>query len=242
MPRRIRAAALAAAMLVANLAAAQSPSADELVAKNLAARGGEDKLKGLNSTRLTGTLSVQGMDMPLIVVTKRPNKMKQEMTMSGQKIIQAFDGQTVWGVNPMMGSTTPRALEGGQADVIKNQSLFDGPLVGYKERGDTLEVVGPEDVEGTKTWKLKLTRQDGKIMHIFLDADTGLEKQWAASMDQGGMTMEVNTVLSDYQATDGLMIARSMRTMVGGQQMASLKITNVEFNPPIDDAEFVMPK
>jgi len=243
MSRHFRAAVLTvAALSLGGYAAAQTPSADELVAKNLAARGGEDKLKTLNSMKLTGSVSVQGMDMPLVVLTKRPNKMKQEMSMQGQKVVQAFDGQTVWGVNPMMGSTVPRAIEGPAADALKTQSIFDGPLVGYKERGDTLEVVGPADVEGTKTWKLKLTRKDGKAMHIFLDADTGLDKQWTATMDQNGTTMEINTVMTEYQATDGILVARSMRSLVGGQQVAAVKFATVEFNLPIDDGEFAMPK
>jgi outer membrane lipoprotein-sorting protein len=243
MSRHLRAAVLTvAALLICGYAAAQTPSADELVAKNLAARGGEDKLKTLNSMKLTGSVNVQGMDMPLVVLTKRPNKMKQEMSMQGQKVVQAFDGQTVWGVNPMMGSTSPQAIEGPAADALKTQSIFDGPLVGYKERGDTLEVVGPADVEGTKTWKLKLTRKDGKAMHIFLDADTGLDKQWTATMDQNGMSMEIDTVMTEYQATDGILVARSMRSLMGGQQVAAVKFATVEFNLPIDDSEFAMPK
>ena len=243
MSRHLRAAVLTvAALLIGGYAAAQTPSADELVAKNLAARGGEDKLKTLNSMKLTGSVNVQGMDMPLVVLTKRPNKMKQEMSMQGQKVVQAFDGQTVWGVNPMMGSTSPQAIEGPAADALKTQSIFDGPLVGYKERGDTLEVVGPADVEGTKTWKLKLTRKDGKAMHIFLDADTGLDKQWTATMDQNGMSMEIDTVMTEYQATDGILVARSMRSLMGGQQVAAVKFATVEFNLPIDDSEFAMPK
>lgn len=223
-------------------AGAQTPSADELVAKNLAARGGEDKLKALTSARLVGNLTMQGMDMPITILTKRPNKMKQEMSMQGQKIIQAFDGTTVWAVNPMMGSAAPRVVEGGPADAVKAQSIFDGPLVGYKDRGDTLEVVGPADVEGVKTWDLKLSRKDGKTMHIFLDAETGLEKRWTATMDQNGLTMEIETNMADYQATDGVKVARSLRTMMGGQQMAAVTFTTVEFNVPADDAEFAMPK
>ena len=243
MSRELGAAAFTlAAVFIAGYAAAPTPSADELVAKNLAARGGEDTLKALASARLVGNLSVQGMEMPLTIVTKRPNKMKQEMTMQGHKIIQAFDGETVWAVNPMMGSAAPRVVEGPAADVVKNQSLFDGPLVGYKDRGDTLEVVGPADIEGAKVWKLKLTRKDGKSMHIFLDAETGLEKQWTAAMDQNGLTMEIETTMGDYQATDGILVARSIRTLMGGQQMASVKFTTVEFNVPIEDSEFVMPK
>ena len=245
MAQRIRlfAAGLLSIVLVgAGAAAAQTPTADELVAKNLAARGGADKLKTFNSMRLTGNVNVQGMDMPVIVSTKRPNKLKQEMTMQGQKLVQAFDGETVWAINPMMGSPTPRVLEGSAANALKNQSLFDGPLAGYKERGDTLEVVGPADVEGAKTWKLKLTRKDGQSMHIFLDAASGLEKQMTATMEQNGMTMEIETIMSDYQATDGIMVARSLRTMMGGQQVAAVTFSAVEFNLPIDDAEFAMPK
>ena len=243
MSPQLRSAAFAlAALFIAGSASAQTPSADELVAKNLAARGGEAKLKSLNSMKLTGSVSAQGMDIPLTVLTKRPNKMKQEMTMQGQKVVQAFDGENVWGVNPMMGSTAPRVIEGPTADALKTRSIFDGPLVGYKDRGDTLEVVGPADVEGVKTWKLKLTRKDGQFMHIFLDAETGLDKQWTATMDQNGMTMEIETLITDYQPIDGVMVARSMRSMMGGQQVAAVKFATVEFNVPVEDSEFVMPK
>jgi outer membrane lipoprotein-sorting protein len=235
-------AALVTAMAAAAPALAQTPSVDELVAKHLAARGGEAKLKDVSSMRLVGSISVQGMDMPITVLSKRPNKMRQEMTMQGQKVIQAYDGQTVWAVNPMMGSTEPRVIDGPPADAVKNQSLFDGPLVGYKERGDTLEVVGPADVGGAKTWKLKLTRKDGKAMHIFLDADTGLERQWSATMEQNGLTMEIDTIMSDHQPVDGIQVARSMRTLVGGQAMGTLTVSSVEFNVPIEDSEFTMPK
>lgn len=227
---------------VAGLAAAQTPSVDELVAKHLAARGGLEKLQSVNTMRLQGTMNIQGMDMPLTVLSKRPNKMRQEMTMQGQTVIQAYDGQTVWAVNPMMGSTSPQAIQGPPADAVKSQSLFDGPLVGYKDRGDTLEVVGPADVAGARTWKLKLTRQDGKAMHIYLDADTGLEKQWSATMEQGGMTMEIDTIMSDHQPVDGIQVARTMRTLVGGQAMGALTVSSVEFNVPIEDAVFSMPK
>jgi outer membrane lipoprotein-sorting protein len=237
-----RLAALALGMALASApAGAQTPTADELVAKYLSAVGG-DAIKAVNTKRIAGSLTVQGMDLTLNVVTKRPNKMRQEVTMQGQKMIQAFDGVTVWGVNPMMGNPAPQVMEGPQAELIKTQALFDGPLVGYKERGDTLEVVGPATVDGAKAWNLKLTRKDGKSMNIFLDAETGLERQWTVTTEQGGMNMEIQTVLSDYQPVNGVQVARSMRSMMGGQQVTALTLTTVEFNVPVDDAEFVMPK
>ena len=228
------------ALLAAAPSFAQTPSADDLVAKNLAARGGQEKLQSLNTMKITGDVSFQGMDMPMTLLTKRPNKMRQELTMQGQAMVQAFDGATVWVSNPMLGPGA-QPIEGAQADALKTQALFDGPLVGYKERGDTLEVVGQAEVDGAKAWKLKLSRKDGRAMYILLDAETGLERQWSMTMEQNGLSMELDTIIGDYQPVDGIQVARSMRTMMDGKPMGTVKITSVEHNVPIDDAVFVMP-
>jgi outer membrane lipoprotein-sorting protein len=229
-------------VLVASAARAQTPSVDEIVAKNLAARGGLDKLRSLQTMKMTGTINVQGMDMPLTVMTKRPNLLFQEMTMQGQRMVSAFDGAKVWAINPMLGPG-PRELTGTQADMIRDQASFDGPLVNYKDRGDTLEMAGIADLGGAKAWKLKLTRKlGGRTLFIYVDADTGLEKQWSATVDQGGMTIDVDTVMLDYQPTpEGVLVARSMRTLVGGQQQGLLKVLTVQYNVPIEDAAFQMP-
>ena len=79
-------------VVAASAARAQTPSVDDLVAKNLAARGGLDKLRGVQTMKMTGTVNVQGMDMPITVMTKRPNLLFQEMTMQGQRMVSAFDG------------------------------------------------------------------------------------------------------------------------------------------------------
>jgi len=229
-------------VLAASAARGQTPTVDEIVAKNLAARGGLDKLRGLQTMKMTGTINVQGMDMPLTVMTKRPNLLFQEMTMQGQRMVSAFDGAKVWAINPMLGPG-PRELTGQQADMIRDQASFDGPLVNYKDRGDTLEMAGSADLGGAKVWKLKLTRKiGGRSMFIYVDADTGLEKQWSATVDQSGMTIDVDTVMLDYQPTpEGVLVARSMRTLVGGQQQGLLKVLTVEYNVPIEDAAFQMP-
>jgi outer membrane lipoprotein-sorting protein len=229
-------------VVAASTARAQTPSVDDLVAKNMAARGGLDKLLGLQTMKMTGTVNVQGMDMPITVMTKRPNLLFQEMTMQGQRMVSAFDGTKVWAINPMLGSA-PRELTGPQADMIRDQASFDGPLVSYKDRGDTLEVAGSADLGGAKAWKLKLTRKmGGRVMFIYVDADTGLEKQWSTTVDQGGMSIDVDTVMLDYQPTpEGIVVARTMRTLVGGQQQGLLKVVSVEYNTPIEDTAFQMP-
>ena len=229
-------------VLAASAARAQTPSAEDIVAKNLAARGGLDKLRAVSTMKMTGTVTAQGMEMPLTVMTKRPNRMLQETTVQGARLVSAFDGERAWAINPRLGSSQPTDLTGPQAESVKDQSTFDGPLVAYKERGDTLEVVGPADIAGGKAWKLKLTRKTGRAMFIYIDAQSYLEKEWSTTVDQNGMSMDFETVMSDYAPTpEGIMVARTLRTMVGGKQQGMLKVLTVEFNTPIDDSVFKKP-
>ncbi len=224
-------------------ARAQTPTVDQIVAKNLAARGGEDKLHSVNTMKMSGTLSVQGMQMPIKVLTKRPNLMLQEMTMNGSRIVSAYDGQKVWAINPMLGGSQPRELTGAQSESVKEQSTFDGPLAGYKSRGDTLELVGPAKVDDSDTWKLKLTRQNGRSMFIYVDKTTGLEREWATTVEQNGMSLDVETIMSDYQpAENGIIVARTLRTLVGGHEQGTLKVDSVDFNVPLEDSAFQMPQ
>jgi outer membrane lipoprotein-sorting protein len=244
MRERFRTGVAAVLMaLVGATALAQTPTVDEIVAKAMTARGGLDKLRAVNTMKMTGKVTMQGRELPITVIAKRPNLMRQEMTIDGSRVVSAFDGTKVWVVNPMLGINQPREMSGPMADEMRDQPIFGGPLVGYKERGETLELVGPSTVGGVKTWRLKLSRASGRPMFIDVDAATGLELQWSRSVDQGGMAVDVDSVLSDYQPTErGIIVPRTMRTMVGGHQQGVLKVESVEFDVPLDDTEFQMPK
>jgi outer membrane lipoprotein-sorting protein len=224
-------------------ASAQTPTVDELVSKTMTARGGLDKLRGVNTMKMVGKVTMQGRDFPITVMAKRPNLMIQEMTIDGTRVVSAFDGEKVWVVNPMLGINRPQEMSGAMADEMRDQSIFGGPLVGYKERGESLELVGHSTVGDAKTWKLKLSRPNGRSMFIDVDATTGLELQWSRRVDQGGMNVDVDSVMSDYQPTEaGIVVPRTMRTLVGGHQQGVLKVDTVTFDAPIDDSAFKMPK
>ena len=219
--------------------AAQTPSVDDLLAKNTAARGGADKLKAISTRKVAGTVAVQGMEMPMVVLAKRPNLMLQEMQVQGRRVVTAFDGEQAWAINPMLGDA-PQKLEGVQADLIRDQAQFDGPLAYARQRGDKMEVVGKEQVDGADAWKLAITRGD-KVTHVFLDENTGLERKISATITNGGTQLLIESIISDYQPTDGLMVPRKIQTLVGGQAQAAVTIETVEFNVPIEDEKFKMP-
>jgi outer membrane lipoprotein-sorting protein len=239
---RVPACAVAALLLTTASTAAQTPTVEEIVAKNLAARGGVEKLRSLNSVKITGIVTAQGMELPMTSWAKRPNRIRRDTKFQDQKIVVAFDGTTVWGINPMMGSTMPQQITGPQADLTREEASFDPLFLTYKERGHAVEFVGTETLEGTSAHHLKVTKKNGNIEHHYLNAETGLEIRSVSTLEQGGMKAEITTELGDYQSVDGMQVAFSMKQSMNGNPMVEVKLQKVEFNVPIDEELFKMPK
>ncbi len=243
MRQRVRSGVAAASvvMMMAGVSAvASAQTLDEVLAKNYQSRGVE-KLHSISSIKVSGRLTAQGNQMIMTTWMKRPNMMRQEMDVRGQKVVQAFDGTRAWALNPLMGTNVPVEVPGAQADLVKSGADFDGPLVDYKAKGNTLELAGTDTVDGAKVFKIKVTPKSGPALMLFLDATTGLERKMSAEVEQGGQRMIVETVLSDYRTVSGVQLPFSVRTMMNGQLAAEVAIDSYEVNPPMDESIFKMP-
>src|SRR5262249_33969964 len=152
--------ALALVVLVAiTLAQSPAPTVDELIQKNIAARGGLEKLRALKSLKMTGKLRTDGVELPLVVYIKRPGMARGEATLQGMRFVLAYDGEAVWEINAFDGKTAPERLPPDNEDargIIETADL-DGPLIDYKAKGSTVEFAGKEEVESTPVYKLKVT-------------------------------------------------------------------------------------
>jgi outer membrane lipoprotein-sorting protein len=221
-------------------AAGQALTVDDVIAKNLAARGGAEKLKSLTSVKITGVVTAQGMELPMTSWAMRPNRMRRDTKFQDQTIVIAFDGTTVWGINPMLGPT-PQTITGPQADLTRDEATFDPLFLSYKERGHAIELVGTETVEGNEVHHLKVTKKNGTIEHHYLSAASGLEVRSVSTLKQGGIEAEVTTDLSDYQTVDGMQIAFSMKQSMNGNPVAQIKLEKIEFNVSINEDLFRMP-
>ncbi len=219
----------AANLLVACLivtAPAYAQTVDEIVAKNIAAKGGEAKLKAVQTLRQTGSITLQGQTAQLMTVAKRPNLSRQEIMIMGQTITMAFDGTKAWMINPMVGPD-PIEMPAEQAEMIKDQADIDGPLMDYKSKGSTIELVGVEDVGGKKAFRLKISRKGLPPQEIFIDSTTYLDVK-AVTVVPGSGTMEL--AFGDYRSVDGMMVPFSVKSSAAGMTLSELKLEKVEFN------------
>ena len=186
MSLRVFGSAVAIAALVGAMVSGQTPTVDDIVAKNLAAKGGVEKLRAVTSVKMTGRIKGPGGEMPVVSYAKRPNMRRRENMNDGQTFILAFDGKTVWAVNPLM-SSRPREITGPQADMTRQDADdFDSVLLDYKAKGRAVELVGTEAVQGITMHRLRVTTKTGAIQEIYINAETMLESKMVMQIEQAG--------------------------------------------------------
>jgi hypothetical protein len=214
-----------------------TPTADAVVAKNIAAKGGAAKLKSIDTVRIMAAATVQGTMTPMVISLKRPNLRRQEVTLNGQTIVQAFDGTTGWLLNPSLG-TEPIQLPAPQSEALKKDAEFDSPLLDYQTKGVKIALVGKEDVDGKSAYHLKVTTPDGAARDYFLDADTGLEFRVDAPVQQNGVRGTLSVEMSDYRDVEGVKMPFSLKQTLNGRIVADMRVSTVELNLPLDPSLF----
>lgn len=241
MKRKTFACLLLGALLSAS---AWAQTADEIIEKNIEAKGGREKIKAMNTVRMSGKMVMgQGMEAPFILEMSRPNKMRMEFTLQGMTGVQAYDGTTGWMVMPFMGKKDPEEMPADQVKGMADQADFDGVLMDYKDKGHQVEYAGKEDLEGTPVHKLKVTKKNGDVNTIYIDAETFLDLKVTGKTKVQGQEIEAETVLGDYKEVGGVIFPHSMEQkaagMPGGMVMT---IEKIEVNPEIAADRFMMPK
>ena len=233
-------------LLLAGLtgAAAWAQTADEIIEKHLQAMGGKEKLKAVQTERISGKMVLgQGMEAPFTMEMARPNKMRMEFTIQGMTGIQAFDGKTGWAVMPFMGKTEPEAMPAEDVKRMEEQADIDGLLLDYKEKGRQVEYVGKEDLEGTPVHKLKVTQKNGDVVFVYIDAEQFLQLKQSGKTKIRGQEVESETIFGDFKPVEGLIVPHSIEQkaqgMPGGMVMT---ISKVEINPSVADSRFTMPE
>ena len=132
MFRRLRLGIVMVAVLVPTVWA---QTVDEIIAKNIQARGGADKLKSVQSVKSTATMAMgPGMEAPGVLIQKRDNLARLEFTIQGLTAVQAYDGKNAWQVMPFMGKKDPELMSADEAKEMEETADMDGPLWATRTR------------------------------------------------------------------------------------------------------------
>jgi len=216
--------------------AAQAQTADEIVSKHLAAIGGAENWKKVNSMKMEAALEVQGMEIPVSIFQLHNKGQRQEFTvmnMTGYSIITPEAG---WNFNPMGGQTKPEPLTADELNAAKDGLDIQGDMLDYAAKGHKIELLGKEDVDGTEAFKLKLTRKSGSEVINYIDPSTYYIIRTVNKVKVNGQEVEQKVNVGNYQKLpEGIVVPFSME-MPGAP--APVNIKKVEVNPTLDPALF----
>jgi hypothetical protein len=216
---------------------------DELVARNVAARGGAGVWQDVSSLRLSGLMDLgQEMVVPYVLEQKRPDKMCFEFVFDGETAIQCTTADGGWKLTPYLGRTTAEMMTETEYRETADTADPYGPLYNYAARGSEVDYLGSEQVDGRDTYKLKVTLSRGGVRWLYLDAGSALEVKLETMRTISGRQRRVETFYHDWQLVDGLLISRRLETQTDGfTESHFLTVDSVQVNPLLDDSRFVMP-
>lgn len=215
-------------------------SAAQIVDRNVAARGGLQAWRGVQTLSLQGTMGVGGnqraalslpvpnskdmilprrpaeeVKLPFLMELKRPRKMRLELQVKGQTAVQVYNGTEGWKLRPFLNLQQVEPYSQKELEIASNRGDLDGPLVDYAAKGSHVELDGAEAVEGHDTYKLKVIERSGHTLHVWIDAKTFLEtKIEGQPRTLDGAEHPVEVYYRDYRTVDGLQIPFVLETRV----------------------------
>ncbi len=222
---------------------ARTQTAEELVNKNIQAKGGIEKIKAIKSVRMTGKLNGGGGFTAIVTQGNvRPDLVRETFSLQGMTAVQAYDGSSGWQIQPFGGHKDPELMgEDDLRDVLLDAD-FDGPLVDYKEKGNTVEYMGHDEVDGDDALRLKVTLKNGDINYYYLDPDTYLEIRKEVQQFIRGSVRDRVVELGSYKAVGGVMYPYSLSQGPKNNPTAqTTTIENLEVNVSIPVSDFALP-
>jgi outer membrane lipoprotein-sorting protein len=237
--RVLRTVAIATLFLM-GVVSLPAQSVDEIIAKYVVARGGENKIKAINSERLVGRISLNlGGDGPLTLQLQRPNKIRQEFQLNNQRFVRVSNGTEGWSISPMVANGDAQSLSQNELQDLRLTNDIEGPLLGYQSKGNKIELVGRDKVQQKDAFKLKVMLASGKVRYDYIDAESFLEvKQELTIMSQGREFATVAT-FHNFRNVGGVIFPFQIETEVPAAGVKQ-KITfdTIQINPSLDAAIF----
>ena len=217
-------------------------TAEELVAKNTQAKGGLEKIKAIQSVRMSGTQDGDGFKAAVTQENKRPNLVRKTFALQGMTAVQAYDGGSGWQIRPFGGRKDPELMGGDDLPGMLLDADFDGPLVDYAAKGNKIEYLGHDTVDGDDSYKLKVTLKNGDILYYYLDPDTYLEIRKEIQVFIRGSVKEFFVNLGSYKPVNGVMFPFSTASgPKGNDNPPSTTYDKIEVNAPVQDSGFALP-
>jgi hypothetical protein len=221
---------------------AQDDELDGIVKKYFQAIG-QDQLNKIETAVATGTSIYFGQETSFRQVQKRPDKAYMEVLLvDGQIIKQGYNGISGWMLASWMNAVEPVELVGPDLKTIKDMGNIEGDLWNWREKGHKLVLIGKQEVAGKQVYHLTLTKADGDVDEMYIDAESCLLTKIVRKTSINNSEVEVEVYYDEYRNIDGILLPFKVEQRFNSQQGMVINIKEIKFNVEVDDKIFDKPQ
>jgi hypothetical protein len=215
---------------------------EEIVKKHLEATG-INKVKDLKSYTLSGKADMAGTSGPVKQIVDASGKIRMEVELNGQKIIQVVSGQEGWMIMPLSGSREPRPLSPEQVQSLQRQASLEGLLHQWKEKGRQVSLEGKEKVLNREMHRIKVLESGNQalISYLYIDTDDFLLRAQKDVSYMSGQEVISMTYFDHFRIFGGIQFPMRIESKLNGQTVMLITTGKVEINPELDQALFQKP-
>ena len=241
-------------------------SAAEIVARNVAARGGQSAWHAVQTLSWSGRMEAGGnnqryirapgmppppvnetpnaqVQLPFTMDMKRGRKSRLQLVFNGQTAVQVYDGRQGWKVRPFLNRHQVESYTADEARQAADQADIGGLLIEAANAGTRIDVEGLDRLDGKGAYKLKLTLKSGRVVREWVDAQSFLEvKMEGTPRRMDGRLRPVAVYMRDYRNVSGVQIPYVIETTVQGvERTEKIVIEKAAVNAPLADSLFAKP-
>jgi hypothetical protein len=213
---------------------------EEVIAKHVEARGGEEAWAKIESLKMTGQYMAFSVVSPFTLQRKRDRRYHMDHLHNEKQVTIAYDGENAWSDNHWNQPGAMPIAPGPDLDAVLRDIDFATSLFDYGARDFSAELIGETDVEGIPAIGIKLIRSDDSVDTWYLDPETYLEIARDSPGSDFGRPMPTRTFFDDFRKVGDIVIPHH----VEGQWYTRdrvMTVESVELNAEIDAALFRIP-
>lgn len=228
------------ALLLCAPAALAQVTADEVIAKHLTARGGEN-WQNVKTLSMSGSYMGFSIPKPFSLTRAWPNKVRFDHWVGENWTPFGGVDTNLWWQSPMYGMTKPGPIQGRDLNHMLPETDFLTPFFNYKERGYKVRYDGIQEIEGVTGHALVLTRGEGHEETWIIDQETYLEGARTAPASDFGRPFVQYTFFDDFRAVEGMQFPFVVETTWHTRRRL-MEVREVKLNVDVEDGLFEMPQ
>jgi len=218
----------------------------KLIEAHLKSLGGLDKIKGIKTLKMKGTIKEASDRYTIYWYRKYPNKYRVETHSQhlGKKFLSvaAYDGKEAWQQEIAPEKGLPEIMDKKKARDFIREADFYGPLVDWKKKGNNFSYEGKAKVNKTSTHLIKGKIKDGPVIWYYLDAKTFFLRKCGFKEDFNGTLVDADYYVADMKKVKGVWLDKTLDYQVNGKTYKKINREKIAANVRIDNAMFSIPR